>query len=364
MSDAHDLMRIASRREVGKPRGREGDMEAGGGYSAARETAAVFDRSRRGKIAVAGGDRRTYLQAMLTNDVLALAPGSGCYAAYLTPQGRMIADMSVLELGDLVLLDLDPAVTTTVLQKLDQFIFSEDVKLGDLSEAFGKLTVVGPQSARVVAGVMSDPRQPGLGEGELAAWTEFRNVRARFRGQMALAAASWDLGEAGFDLYVERPQVPELAAALAATGAVSADSADWEVLRVEAGRLAFGSDMDGDTMVLETGIENRAISFTKGCYPGQEIVIRILHRGQDRIPRRIVGLRIAGDAVPNPGDLVRGGDRDAGRVTSAVWSPRVGGPIALAMVHCDFLAPGTELSIQRGDRTLPATVVTLPFVIA
>jgi folate-binding protein YgfZ len=322
----------------------------------------VFDRSWRGKIAVAGGDRRTYLHAMLTNDVLALAPGSGCYAAYLTPQGRMIADMSVLELGDLVLLDLDPAATATVLERLDKFIFSEDVKLGDLSEAFGKLTVVGPQSARVVAGAISGPDQPGLGEGELAEWTEFRNARAGFRSQVAVVAASWDTGEAGFDLYVERPLVPELAAALAAAGAVSAGSADWEVLRIEAGRPAFGIDMDGDTIVLEAGIEDRAISFTKGCYPGQEVVIRVLHRGQGRIPRRIVGLRIAGDAVPNRGDLVRAGGRDAGRVTSAVWSPRAGGPIALAMVHRDFLAPGTELSIQHGDQALTATVVTLPIV--
>jgi tRNA-modifying protein YgfZ len=339
-------------------------METGDGYKAARETAAVFDRSWRGKIAVAGGDRRTYLHAMLTNDVLALTPGSGCYSAYLTPQGRVIADMSVLELGDLVLLDLDPTVATRVLEGLDKFIFSEDVKLGDLSEAFGKLTVVGPQSARVVACVMSDPGQSGLGEGDLAMWTEFRNVRASFGGQMALVSASWDTGEPGFDLYVERPQVSELAAVLAAAGAVPAGGSDWEVLRVEAGRPAFGLDMDGDTIVLEAGIEDRAISFTKGCYPGQEVVIRVLHRGQGRIVRRIVGLRVSGDAVPHRGDLVRGVNRDAGRVTSAVWSPRARGPIALAMVHRDFLAAGTELSIQHGDQALMATVVTLPFAAA
>ena len=336
-------------------------MEAGGGYKAARETAAVFDRSWRGKIAVAGGDRRTYLHAMLTNDVLALAPGSGCYAAYLTPQGRMIADMSVLELGDLVLLDLDQAVTATVLQKLDQFIFSEDVKLGDLSEAFGTLTVVGPQSARVVAGVISGPGQRGPGEVELAAWTEFRNVRADFRGQTALVAASRNSGEAGFDVYVERPHVAELAAALTAAGAVPAGGADWETLRIEGGRPAFGIDMDGDTIPLEAGIEGRAISFTKGCYPGQEIVIRILHRGHGRVARKIAGLRVSGDAVPAHGDLLRAGDRDAGRITSAVWSPRAGGPIALGMVHREFVAPGTTLSIQHGDEALTATVVTPPF---
>jgi folate-binding protein YgfZ len=335
-------------------------MEAGGGYEAARETAAVFDRSWRGKIAVAGSDRRAYLHAMLTNDVLALAPGSGCYAAYLTPQGRMIADMTVLELGDLVVLDLDPAVAAAVLERLDKFIFSEDVKLGDLSEAFGKLTVVGPQSARVVAGVVAGAGQAGFGEDELATWTEFRNVRADFHGETAVVAASWDTGEAGFDLYVERPHVTDLAVALAAAGAVSAERADWEILRVEAGRPAFGIDMDGDTIALEAGIENRAISFTKGCYPGQEIVIRVLHRGQGRVARRIVGLRVAGDAVPTRGDVAKAGDRDAGRVTSAVWSPRAGGPIALAMVHRDFFAPGTELSIQHGGQALTATVVTLP----
>jgi len=333
-------------------------------YDAIRNGAGLLPRPDRGLLLVGGADRTAWLQGLLTNDIAALRPAEGCYAAYLTPQGRMIADMNVLELGDLVLLDLDPAVTVAVLERLDKFIFSEDVKLGDLSEAFGKLTVVGPLSARVVAGVISGPDQPGLGEGELAAWTEFRNVRASFRGQMALVSASWDTGEAGFDVYVERPQVAELATAFAAAGAVSTGGADWEALRVEAGRPAFGLDMDGDTIALEAGIEHRAISFTKGCYPGHEIVTRILHRRQGRIARRIVGLRVSGGSVPHRGDVVRGGDRDAGRVTSAVWSPRAGGPIGLAMVHRDFLAPGTELSIQRGDHELTATVVTLPFFTA
>jgi tRNA-modifying protein YgfZ len=336
-------------------------MEAVGGYAAARRSAAVFDRSRRGKIAVAGSDRRTYLHAMLTNDIAALAPGGGCYAAYLTPQGRMIADMRVLELGDLVLLDLDPSTTAAVLQKLDQFIFSEDVKLGDLSDAFGRLTVAGPIATRVVCDALSGSAQPGLTERDLAGWAEFRNVRASFRGQMALVAASLETGEAGFDLYVERPHIEALTEALVAAGAVPAGDADWDVLRVEAGTPAFGTDMDGGTIPLEAGLEGRAISFTKGCYPGQEVVIRIIHRGGGRVARKIAGLRVAGATVPSHGDLLRAGDREAGRVTSAVWSPRVDGPIALAMVHRDFLAPGTELSITHGDQALPAMVVTLPF---
>jgi folate-binding protein YgfZ len=336
-------------------------MEAGVGHRAATESAAVFDRSSRGKIAVAGADRRSYLHAMLTNDVATLAPGEGCYAAYLTPQGRMIADMRVLELGDLALLDLDPSTTAAVLQRLDQFIFSEDVKLGDLSEAFGKLTVVGPRAAAIVAAVLPGGAQRRLSEHDLASWPEFHSLRASLQGEMVLVAASREIGEPGFDLYIERPHVQRLAAALRASGAMPADHPDWELLRVEAGRPAFGIDMDADTIPLEAGIEARAISFTKGCYPGQEVVIRILHRGHGRVVRKIAGLRVAGAGVPNHGDLLRAGDRDAGRITSAVWSPRFGGPIALAMVHRDFLAPGTELSILHGNQALTATIVTLPF---
>ena len=336
-------------------------MEAVGGYLAARGSAAVFDRSHRGKVAVAGSDRRTYLHAMLTNDIASLAPGSGCYAAYLTPRGRMIADMRVLEMGDLALLDLDPATTVAVLQGLDQFVFSEDVRLGDVSEAFGKLTVAGPLAARVVSGVVSGSGRQSVTESDLTGWQEYRNARASFRDQMVLVAASQETGESGFDLYVERPHVEALTAALVAAGAMAASHADWEVLRVEAGRPAFGIDMDADTIPLEAGIENHAISFTKGCYPGQEVVARNLRPNQGRVARRIAGLRVAGAAGPDRGDRLRSGDRDAGRITSAVWSPRLGGPIALAMVHRDFLEPGTELSVLHGEEALTAAIVTLPF---
>ena len=331
------------------------------GYAAARESAAVFDRSSRGKIAVAGGDRRTYLHAMLTNDVSSLQAGGGCYAAYLTPQGRMIADMVVLDLGDMLLVDLDRSVTAAVLSKLDQFVFSEDVKLGDLSDAFGKLVVAGPAAAAVVAGVIEPTGGNRLGADDLAGWPPFRNLRASFRGEMAVVAASDAVGVAAFDLYIERPHVSQLAAALAGRGATPADPDDWEVLRVEAGRPALGADMDGETIPLEAGIEPRAISFTKGCYPGQEVISRVVHRGHGRIARKIVGLAIAGAEAPGAGDVLRSGDREAGKVTSAVWSPRLGAPIALAMVRRGFFEPGTELTVLHGDHALEARVVELPF---
>ena len=136
-------------------------------YQAARQRAASIDRSSRGRIVVSGKDRASYLQGLLTNDIAALVAGSGCYSAYLTPQGRMISDMWVYELGDVILLSL-PSVETknTVLAKLDQFIFSEDVQLGDVTDAFAQIAVVGPAAAQVVGAVANEKvaRLAALGE--------------------------------------------------------------------------------------------------------------------------------------------------------------------------------------------------------
>ena len=330
------------------------------GYEAAIGSAAVFDRSRRGKIAVAGNDRLTYLHAMLTNDIASLAAGTGCYATYLTQQGRMIADMRVLEVGDMTLLDLHEDVAAVVLQKLDQFVFSEDVRLGDLGETFAKLCVAGPAAAQVVATVIGPAS--GLFEADLAAWPEFRNARASVASQVVLVAATREPGLRGFDLYIERPHAELLHAALVNAGAGVGDDATFEVLRIEGGRPAFGVDMEADTIPLEAGIEDRAISFTKGCYPGQEVVIRVVHRGGGRIARRIAGVRVSGEAVPVRGDIVRSGEREAGRVTSAAWSPRANGVIALAMLHRDFQAPGTALTIDHDGEQLAGAIAALPFV--
>jgi tRNA-modifying protein YgfZ len=334
-------------------------MQSDAGYLAATTSAALVDRSARGKIAVAGNDRLAYLHAMFTNDVAALQPGGGCYAAYLTPQGRMIADMRVLELGDMTLLELEASVVAAVLQKLDAFVFSEDVRFGDLTQAFGELTVVGPAAATVVSAVL-ERGGAGAGGGELEAWPEFRNERTTFNGEMVLVAASRELGQPGFDLYVDRAFVEPLADALAAAGAIPTSGETAEVLRVEAGRPAFGVDMDADTIPLEAGIEQRAISFTKGCYPGQEVIIRVVHRGHGRVARKLVRLRLDGDQVPARGDEVKSAEGGAaGRITSAVWSPLAGAPLALALVHRDFTEAGASLTVIHGGAAVNASVVKL-----
>ena len=196
---------------------------------------------------------------------------------------------------------------------------------------------------------------------ELAGWAEFRNARTTFRQELVIVAATRDFGVPAFDLFVERAHQALLQAALIANGAVL-DGDAAETLRIEAGRPRFTVDMDQETIPLEAGIDKRAISYTKGCYPGQEVIIRIVHRGQGRVAKRLVGLVLSGAEVPPAGALLKSGERDAGRVTSAVWSPRLGAPIALAYALRGFFEPGTELSVVVGGGTALAKVIELPFV--
>src|SRR4051794_33942741 len=229
------------------------------GYDAARRRAAFIDRSTRGRIVVSGTERASYLQGLLTNDIAALTPGHGCYTAYLTAQGRMIADLFVYELGDVLLLTLTAGVKDVVLAKLDQFIFAEDVQLGDVTATFAQTAVVGPQASRAVAQVVS-----GVTQEALDALPEHGNIRAQFAGGSAIVARVTDTGEPGFDVFVERPRAAELETALSALDVAPLDAPTADAIRIEAGVAAFTRDMDEDTIPLEAGIESRAISFTKG----------------------------------------------------------------------------------------------------
>ena len=326
---------------------------ASAAYDAARHGAAFLDRSHRGRIVVSGSDRASYLQGLLTNDIVALKAGQGCYAAYLTAQGRMITDLEVYELGDVLLLAMSGGVKDGVLARLDQFIFSEDVQLGDVTDTFAQIAIVGPAAAAVVAAMVG-----GVSEQALRDMPDHGNARGEWAGGAAIVTRVVDTGEPGFDLFVERAQSDALKVALRAAGAIELDQATAEAVRIEAGVPLFGRDMDEETIPLEAGIESRAISFSKGCYVGQEVIIRVLHRGHGRVARKLVGLTLGGDRIPAAGDAVRSGDREIGRVTSSTASPARQQPIALAYVHRDFLEPGTQVTVS--DQT--ATVTALPFV--
>jgi len=320
-------------------------------YDAARSRAGLVDRGDYGYIVVSGKDRASYLQGLLTNDIAALKPGQGCYAAYLTAQGRMIADLWVYELGDVILLRVLREVKPVVLAKLEQFIFSEDVQLGDVTDTFMALAIVGPQAAGCLSTALELP------ESTLADLPDHGNARASFIGESAIVLRLSDLGEPGFDVLVEAIAFEPLRGALHRAGAIDIDSQTAETLRVEGGVPKFHQDMDEQTIPLEAGIESRAISLTKGCYVGQEVIIRVLHRGHGRVARKLVGLTKAGDGGITQGAVVQAEGKDIGEVTSAVWSPALGRPIALAYVQRDFVAPGTRVTVD-GEA---AEVVALPF---
>lgn len=326
---------------------------SGGAYEAARRRAAVLDRSGRGRIVVSGSDRASYLQGLLTNDIVALTSGTGCYAAYLTAQGRMIADVWVYELGDVILLAMEGDVKATVLAKLDQFIFSEDVQLGDVTDTFGEVAIVGPGAAGVVASVVA-----GSSADTLTAMRDHDNVRITSDEGPVIVARVTDTGEPGFELYAERARMASIVQALEGAGVPRLGEADADAIRIESGIPRFHRDMDETIIPLEAGIESRAISLTKGCYVGQEVIIRVLHRGHGRVAKRLVGLRLDGSDVPAGGAVVRSGDREIGHVTSATRSPSLQTVIALGYVHRDFVEPGTAVTIGEAA----AEVVALPFV--
>jgi folate-binding protein YgfZ len=307
-----------------------------------------------------GVDRRSYLQGLLSNDIDALVEGSGCYSTYLTAQGRMIADMRVFETGDSLLVDLDGTLASAVCDRWSRFIFSEDVQIRNDSALTSQIGVFGPQAARIIARVFADSGADSSQlEDTLRALPLNANRRSSFVGQPAYVLVSDEIGVIGFEVVLPASLANDLGASLRSAGAIDVSAAAADVCRIEGGRPLFRVDMDEDTIPLEAGIEDRAISLTKGCYVGQEVIIRVLHRGHGRVARKLVGIVFEpGSSVPSRGDRITSPDREVGSITSAVESPARGCPIALGYVHRDFQQPGTRLVV--GENT--GTVSALPFV--
>jgi folate-binding protein YgfZ len=327
-------------------------------YDALHSRSGFVDRSTRGRIRLTGADRRSYLQGLLTNDIAALEPGTGCYSAMLTANGRMITDMRVLELGDAILLDLPEQTATLVREKLETFVFSEDVTVADVAPQLDHFGLYGPQSATVLRAALSKLTAAGESaptEDRLRTLRFFDNTKWDVHGEAIIVAKSDDFGLDGFEMYVPRASASALQTALIGAGAVTVDEQVLETCRIEAGRPEFGIDMTDDTIPLEAGIEERAISHTKGCYVGQEIIIRVLHRGHGRVARRLVTILVDG-RVPSRADKILAAEKEIGFVTSATHSPAAGQPIALGYVHRDFAHAGTTVLVATSDGIVGARV--------
>jgi tRNA-modifying protein YgfZ len=301
-------------------------------YRTIREGAAIGTAAERRQIAVSGADRATYLQGLLTNDIPALTEGAGCYAAWLSPQGRMLTDMHVLESGGMILLDVPASTVDATVARLEQFIFTEDVQVASLAGALVGVWVHGPHAASSLERV--------LGAEGLSEWPSYRHARFAFSGAPVSVARIDQLGVPGFCVYVQPDHERALNSALVTSGARAVSAESITAARIEAGYPVYGADMNDDILPLEAGIESRAISFSKGCYVGQEVVIRVLHRGQGRVAKRLVRLQMKDPTAA--GAKLSAAGKEIGFVTSAAVSP-VNGPIALGYVHRDYVAPGTVL---------------------
>jgi folate-binding protein YgfZ len=303
-------------------------------YAAAHNSAVMIDRSSQGTIALTGDDRASFLHALLTNDIAVLVKGKGAYAAYLTPQGRMISDVRVIETGSRMLLNVERDVAAPLAERFDKLIFSEDVQPRDATDEFAIVGMHGPSAAAMIK------RATGISAADLA--NQYDNITSN-----TLTIVRDDgLGLPGYDVYVPPTEAADMRAKLMDAGVVPASEETAETLRIEAGRPRFGIDMTTDTIPLEAGLEDRAISFTKGCYVGQEGIIRVMHRGHGRVAKRLVSIVLSNGSVPARGDKIHAADRVAGEITSATASPKIGAPLALGYVQRDHAAPGTELTVN------------------
>ena len=324
----------------------------------------LVDRSTRGFVRVAGADRFSFLQGILTNDIAALSPGTGCYAAYLTPQGRMITDLHVLARDNDAILDVAPSVRESLARRLDLLVFTEDVRIEDLS-SWSSVTVIGTRAAQALAAILPVGAQALEA---LATGPEYAHVGTIGDGEALVLVSSRDLSPRrtpsgplpAIDVCGPRGAVAAIADALMAAGVRRVPGDLAEALRIEAQRPVFGVDMDEQTIPLEAGIEDRAISMTKGCYVGQEVIVRVLHRGHGRVARKLVAFQADGGAPGAPivaaGDAIRAQDRDVGRVTSAVWSPLSGCTIGLGYVPREAAETDAPLAVAHGDIVVTARI--------
>lgn len=320
-------------------------------YAAARGAAALFDLSFRSGLRFTGADRQTFLHNILSNDVVSLRPGGGCYATLLTQQSKVVSDGYVFCREDSLRLDLDRGRKDRAREHLEKFLIADDVEIDDTTEGDAVLGVFGPRSAAVLGAV-----------GAAAPAAELEHVDTRVGDVVAwVARVDWT-GDPGFELVVARsdaePTWRSLLSAGDPLGLVPAGMAALDVLRLEAGIPWPGVDFDESHLVLEAGLE-RGISFTKGCYLGQEVVERASSRGH--VNRRLVGLRIEGEATPPAGSRLLQRGAECGRITSAVFSPQSRSPIALGYVRRDVQEPGNRLDVEFDGLTARAEVAPLPF---
>ena len=297
-------------------------------YELLKERVGLVDRSDRAKLLLHGSEAAEFLQGQVTNDVEALVPGEGCYAALLNHKGKLRTDLRLLRGPEWIWIDAEAIGRRPLVHTVETYSLGRDVSFEDVTEARAILSLVGP-----AAGDGLDAHPPAH---------EDHFVEGRHGLYVTTAL--------GVDVICEASAADEVRDAL---GVVEVSEEAAECVRIESGRPRLGLDMDGDTIPQEAGLNERAVSFTKGCYVGQETVARLHYKGKPN--RGLRGLRLSASAAT--GDPISLGDRSVGKVGSTCVSPALG-PIALALVRREA-SPGDTVTV--GEERAPAEVVELPF---
>ncbi|MGH7710231.1 MAG: YgfZ/GcvT domain-containing protein [Gemmatimonadaceae bacterium] len=322
-------------------------------YAALRRSAVVFDRGDRSRARFAGPAARETLTGLVTNDVLALVPGAGQYAAALTPKGKITADVRIFALAEDLFVDLPPRASAGWWTMVRKYVNPRVTRYSDVSVGYGTLGVYGVRARELAATVC------GLDAPQLAALDMYAHLPLGPRADDGFVARVPELGLEGYDLVLPAAAVTVWRERFSALGAAIGSAATWTLARIEAGRPEWGLDMDDSTLAQEANLETlNAISFTKGCYTGQETVARIHFRGH--VNRCLRGLAFDIEHTPPAGArLVDAQARDIGDVRSVARSPRLGG-VALGMVRHEA-EPGASLTATwEGGRT-SIVVHELPF---
>ena len=298
------------------------------GYEALRSGAAWFDLSQRGKIIATGEDRARLLHAMTTNQVQELKPGEGCYAFFLNPQGRIVADVNLLCRADDFLLDVEPETRERLYQHLDKYIIADDVTLEDATERIVTLALEGPEAMAVAARLGAPvPEKPWAH----ALWNEVTVAGASFTGAPGLRF---------FAPAAEKTRLVEL---FESAGAKEASPEAARIIRLEDFQPRYGEDIFDTTLSQETQ-QSHALSFTKGCYIGQEIVERVRSRGL--VHRLLAGVEIDSSEVPEPDARLFHGEENVGKMTSAAFSPALGKVVGMAYIRRELADPGAVLTVD------------------
>ena len=324
-------------------------------YRAVRESVGIADLSHRGKLRVSGEDRVTWLQSVISNDLLPLKPGQGRYSSLLTHKGKMLTYFRCYMQTDAVMLEDVGDIGDQTYSTLRKFLlYGTKAKMENCRESWGLLLVSGPKAAAVVKEAFGT---------DVEGVKPVNFVQAVIGGQPALIIRAEETGERDYEVFIPADGLVEAWERLLEAGRAHAitpvGSQALESLRMEAGIPKAGPDLNEEIVPPEANLEGKAFSLSKGCYPGQEVVARMDTYGSVR--RHLVGLVVTGPTAPPKGAKLFSGTREVGWVSSATLSPELKAPIAFGFPLRDFSAAGTALSIEADGARYEAIVQPLPF---